>query len=938
MAFHPFKHFRKHQKVYLAITTILTMFIFVFTGFASRGADPVTRILMWIGGGRHGDKVVTLYDKNVYTDELEKLRWQRQMAHEFILFNVRAALDNPLQKSLSDIRKKYGEKQGTGDLGGPVQIALEASGIRHSRGPDAAPDRRLEPLNKTLAFLQNQLGREDIQTTADQYRALDAIATDMALQAWFVDPARRPNESYFGGSTVRTEDLLDFLIWKHQADRLGIVLAPADVCREVNRAWGNGDWSGGEGYLSPDGKLDNNAYVAEFFRRSDRIHKSLTPRDLLNALTDEFRVALAKEALLGSAPGVRSYRAAVDGIHVSPSVATPDEFYKYFQERRTTLSLSILPLAVKDFVNKVEAKPTETALRNLYERYKNDEPSPTRRQPGFKEPRRIKIESFSYRPEGPFARKLADKAIELLPVFRVGQPASAFAAGGGLAWAASLAGYADVDTAVRSLYEDYLREESRRVTVKYDRDDSTRFGLPGDFPQPRGVEVQGAAAVLGELLGGFSSGGTPLSAPTGWLAAQEMAERATVTAYASTVLAGASSSPLAAAVLPMRYHYTTQPLDAVREQMIDRFRNTLAATLMEKKINVLREELDKVLGSHSEEKLAEFLKKAIPEYGLENVHAMKEAQTRQEILDRPDAALRELRTAYEETQDNPFEMDPSRPDFVSALFHSLERNERERQMIENQRKMTDEMLRMMAQLGMKKIDPFMRSRQFRSTSGDVIWIFCRPEDQPARVRPFETIRTEVQEAWYFEQARKLARDKAQQINDELKKQNLAPDPAVQFLIQQNQGQVFQLIKVAHLLTPEFSQPGLEKSFAGRYYNYVPPKEYIPYPPADFVEQLLKLKKRGDSRVIADQPVRHFYIAVLMENPQLPERKEFYEVYNLRNQEDPLWDKMTADRQHKYAQELLAQLRAEATKDLQGGEYVLPDNVRNRSESSSDFGE
>ena len=36
MAFHPFKHFRKYQKVYLAIVTILTMFIFIFTGFASR--------------------------------------------------------------------------------------------------------------------------------------------------------------------------------------------------------------------------------------------------------------------------------------------------------------------------------------------------------------------------------------------------------------------------------------------------------------------------------------------------------------------------------------------------------------------------------------------------------------------------------------------------------------------------------------------------------------------------------------------------------------------------------------------------------------------------------------------------------------------------------------------------------------------------------------
>ena len=64
------------------------------------------------------------------------------------------------------------------------------------------------------------------------------------------------------------------------------------------------------------------------------------------------------------------------------------------------------------------------------ERYKDDEPAPTRRQPGFKEPRRIQVQYFSYKPAGAFARKLASKATELLPLFRLGGPAATFAAGG----------------------------------------------------------------------------------------------------------------------------------------------------------------------------------------------------------------------------------------------------------------------------------------------------------------------------------------------------------------------------------------------------------------------------------------------------------------------------------------------------------------------------
>jgi hypothetical protein len=149
-----------------------------------------------------------------------------------------------------------------------------------------------------------------------------------------------------------------------------------------------------------------------------------------------------------------------------------------------------------------------------------------------------------------------------------------------------------------------------------------------------------------------------------------------------------------------------------------------------------------------------------------------------------------------------------------------------------------------------------------------------------------------------------------------------------------------------LTAPEFNLPG-EKINAANYRPYVPPKEFSPYPPSDFVEQLLKLTKRGESLVLADKPVKHFYIAVLMENPQLPERREFYDVYGqptldnlglFPDQEEQLWNKMMTERQRKFSQQMLEQLRAEATPDLQDGEYVLPESVRNRGDSNRDSGE
>jgi hypothetical protein len=916
MAFHPFKHFRKRQKVYLAILTVFTMIIFV----AQFGAgDPFTRLQQWIGMTvHHSDPVLELYGKKVYSEDIDKLRKQRQLAHEFMIFG---SFGTPLQKSLMSIEKKFAPKKDSNELPNVVQSALQQMRQVTSSLTFAPPEQKMPLLQMTLGQIQRQLGLPEIQKNADQYRALDTMATNLALMSWASDPARQRGDSYFGGST-RTEDLLDFMVWKQQADRLGITLTQADVLREINRAWGNED------FLQTDEKLDSNIYVAEFFRVNSRIHKSLTARDLLSALTDEFRVALAREAILGSSSGlgtaasVRSFREAVDGIHYSPSVATPDEFYEYFREQRTTLSVSMLAIPVENFVKQVTAKPSESDLKNLFERYKNDEPSSSRRQPGFKEPRRIRVQYFSYRPEGAFARKLAAKQTELLPVFRVLQPAMPYPAGGGFLWAANLAFSGDLDTALRNEYESYRSTETARV-VKHDRDDGLvtqsvfRFGQGVPWSDGKAAQVQAPAALTGQLLGSLATGGSPLSGPISYAATDELYGRATLTAFASTVLAASSASPLVAVTLPMRYVHTVQPFEAVRDKMLDRFQTTLARHAMESTIAEVKKEIEKLITARDDDKLDAYLKRIVAEYGLENFHSMTTDQTRQEIQDRPDPALKVLREAYDESLDNPFMgfgMGQQRPDFVSALF-DLSPFERQFRM-----------------------DRPERFRQFRSRSGDVTWLFWRAEDKPAHTRRFEEVRGEVKDAWLLEQARRLARARANEINEALqKRQDDNPDAAVRFLIEQNVGRVFQLDNVAQLAAPVFNLPNMKFSPTD-YHDYVPPKEEIPYPPPDLVAQLLKLKKRGQSRVIADQPVRHFYVAVLRENPQPPERREFFEVYNTRGDENKVWNAMMQSRRRQYEQKLIEQLRAEATKSLEGGEYILPDNLRGRGESSSDSGE
>jgi hypothetical protein len=184
----------------------------------------------------------------------------------------------------------------------------------------------------------------------------------------------------------------------------------------------------------------------------------------------------------------------------------------------------------------------------------------------------------------------------------------------------------------------------------------------------------------------------------------------------------------------------------------------------------------------------------------------------------------------------------------------------------------------------------------------------------------------------------LARDEARRISKELKEQRLSPSDAVKFLREQKQGQVFELSNVAHLVARVNFLPG-HKFTAADFRPYEVPKQDIAYPPADLVDQLLKLKEPGESLVIADQPVRHYYVAVLMEKPQVPERREFYEVYSSRGQDNIIWNQMMASRQRKYVDKMLEQMRAEATKNLENGEYVyLSDNVPSRADSFGDSGE
>src|SRR5579872_2456795 len=192
MAFHPFGFFRKRQKTMLALLTILSMVIFILTGFTGSIFD---RMNYWFGSGRGGDKsqVTTLYGKTITVGDMDQLRHNRQAADNFILASIETA--EPPTSGIDPEAKKAID-----------QLAQSIKFMRQLPPqflPQILPSvmRDYESLRRERQTLARQ-GK----TEAANYAA--ALARPIGLMFW---RQMHPGQLYFGG-TLAVDDLLDFLL------------------------------------------------------------------------------------------------------------------------------------------------------------------------------------------------------------------------------------------------------------------------------------------------------------------------------------------------------------------------------------------------------------------------------------------------------------------------------------------------------------------------------------------------------------------------------------------------------------------------------------------------------------------------------------------------------------------------------------------------------
>jgi hypothetical protein len=604
MAFHPLRTFQKHQKKFMASMVFIAMVTFIFSfGYG----DAFQNIARWFGGEGRYPRVATLYGKAIDGRELQQVQKQRLLANQYIVGAV--------QLGMANVEKKVQ----TALVNWELSPKREVEQVLHERqqrtlidqnpqfakffGGATTPEEKLAQIRRglmSLNFLRAEFAR---QQKAAEAQLVSNLMGALELESQL---RQRSNEPFYFGGSTSTESTLDFMIWRHQADQLGIRLTEQDVKVLTDR--------------ESLGQIDRDQ-SAELVKMV--VGRQGSAADLLAALNDEFRVRMAQSALMGYDPG--SYAQM-------PTPITPDEFWDFYREYRTEVSAAVVPIPVSEFVAQVKETPSETQLQELFEKHKDREYSPDSLTPGFKQPRRVGIEWVSGRADTPHYRKAAEMAAAALQLTNPG-------------W---------FQAVLLNEYETSLKFSNPLPPWT---EPSFLLSFYGDQKKP-----ELAASAFGLILGAANCRSSPLPVVVARQGAsilrtdkekvaaaqQEIKRRAPVFATMAAVGLGRSPLQFLATWEHARQQSQYLPVDAVRGELVRKVQEKLAHELLVNSLNALKKELDS--RKSRPEEARKYLAEAIKKYDLQ--HGVSEKpRDRFDIAE--DSGLTPLKDSYMKNQQPP---------------------------------------------------------------------------------------------------------------------------------------------------------------------------------------------------------------------------------------------------------------------------------------------
>ena len=853
MAFNPFHAFRKYQKTLFAALTIICMFTFVLSsGISGSGGEFFTEMAMLVGVRSREPEAASLFGKKIDRRDFILLREQRVVANQFMDAAISLAVDKIVQDAL-------GPRS-------PLDQITKNQLQRVAQSWQQAMFQGLPPgfIQFQLSSIQEGLKDKPAQAQLVGLFGLALQKKSQQTQRFFQQDELYNSKGpalYFGGGTS-AQALLDFMIWRHEADRLGIQLTPADVRAEIER--------------ETLGRLDQNDI--NILQRQLGSRRSTGPGiDIASAIADEFRVRLAQLALLGYDPGTTSQ---------VPALVTPYEFWEYYRKNRTEASVRFLEIPVQHFVSQVKENPTEDELKAFHEQYKDEEYAPTKATPAFKLPRRVKVEWISASPESSYYQKEAQdwvlSAIASIPT----NP---------------LLANAIVNYPVLREYSFQTQPGGQlRLPPWTEKDFALSLYSYSYWQRP-----QSAASLIGQIAGVVGTSVAPLanldSRYTAALATLT-GKQASAVATESSKLADATAEvarsrvPMSVAFLAVNpmvplapnamalvglWHYASSadqyvPLRVAKDQLLHRVEQSLASNLVNLSLAKFNQELETKRGQPAE--AAKFVAEQIKRFGW-NHGSAKELRDRYDIANDP--GLAQLKEGNE--SGSGLADDPKGKRFASTLFSDSSSDQ--------------------AKL-------YTPSEIFGNHATFVYW---RTEDQPPKSLPFAEARANVEAAWRLDKAKKLAKAEAEKIAKQA--QDTKGDP-LRTLTEASPpfgGKLAALDGISRLS----KAPSPSAGMSARYSPFTVPEKVIEYPEADFVEKVLGLKEKGDVLVLSNQPEDRYYVVALVERHE-PTFTEFHADTNPGLQDfggNELFNRFEQERRNQYREQVIKKLREQAQAHL-----------------------
>lgn len=586
MAFNPFDVFRRNQRILFAVLTVFIMFMFTL----SFGQGDIFQWLpRWLGDKRaSGDILATIDGTKIYESDVSQVRQRRIIANQYMAsaaFSSMNGLEKYLLENMNRVSAEHRQAiQGAATLRNTLsRLRLPPDFIRQFAGFTKDPLR---------AIILNPKAKPDDK----EFAQAGIYLVDLLMSVY-----GSPNGLYFSNQpNDSNRDIIDFILWKKKADKLGVTLTQKDT---------------------------NELVAHEFHRRvsAEDLSKVITemrtkPRfslDLLeSALADEFRVRAAQAAVMG-----QGFARSNDG---GRGFDAPFDYFRYYQDQCSTARFGVISVPAENYLDKVTAKPTEQELLDLFKKAQKVEASPTSPAIGLKEPRRLQLGWLEITGNEPFYKAAAEDSLKKLSAIG---PVSALLAVPipGTLYLPLVPGATAViavDPVLNGEYTRYKAQANSALLGDYfEAKVAGRFSAAASPAHASLVKPQNLAAAAAAAFGSQFTLGSPLAAPLVFeqtAAVYDRQERAKALATSLlpvlTVADTLGSLGIVAARLPQPL-----PLAVVRPHLESEYSKgllRLAAILDIRKFN---EDLAKI--GTKPEKQAEakaFIEKFIKERGLKS--------------------------------------------------------------------------------------------------------------------------------------------------------------------------------------------------------------------------------------------------------------------------------------------------------------------------------